>query len=234
MKRKGILMILTIVALLAFPCMAFADDLTWDTLNVEYNGEELVSDYSAGDVAAAINDIQPGDTMTLKVVVTNSSDKDISVWMSNSILQSLEDNGTATDGAYTYRLTSDRQEEAIYDSMVGGSDTTGGVGLYQTDNALEEFFYLTDLAAGDSTTVTLVISLDGNTQGNTYQEATATIALEFAVEEAATTNPPTPTPHTGDEFPLLPVCLVTGISGLVLLALALGRMRRAKGGEANE
>ena len=67
------------------------------------------------------------------------------------------------------------------------------------------------------------ISLDGETQGNNYQDRLADLRMNFAVQVAdqGGTTTTTNAPKTGDENNLLPYYIVMIISGLLFLYFAL-------------
>ena len=161
--------VLLVLLLAVFPASVFADDAG----SVTYDGENLVSDYNAIDVS----DLQPGDSQTYTIKVQNDGDEETDWWLSNEVVQSLEDSTEASGGAYTYILQYNGED--IYNNdTVGGEDTTGGEGLHKATNAMEEFFFLGTLAAGDSGEVTLTVALDGESQGNSYQDAAGQICCK--------------------------------------------------------
>lgn len=67
----------------------------------------------------------------------------------------------------------------LFDSETVGGD--GGAGLYEATDGLDEFFKLCTMAPGGSGYVTLYVKLDGETQGNGYQNTLARLRLNFAV-----------------------------------------------------
>ena len=86
---------------------------------------------------------------------------------------------------------------------------------------------------GKSGQVKLKIALDGESQGNGYQKTLAGLKMNFAVE-LRTPTPPSTTPdrptivRTGDDTNVLPLLLVMGISGLLLLALGIYGVKNRK------
>jgi hypothetical protein len=170
---------------------AYAEDYTggqgWQ---VEFTGEGMESSFTSSDISDAVYALQPGDSVTLFLSLKNSGPQDTDWYMANEVLSSLEDSqGVAGGGAYTYRLAytgNTGEEEVLFSSEnVGGEKTPGaGVGLHEATESLEEFFYLDRLGSGDGGTVTLRVVLDGETQGNTYQNTLASLQMNFAVEKA--------------------------------------------------
>ncbi len=76
-------------------------------------------------------------------------------------------------------------EVVLYDSeTVGGEGTSYvGKGLEQATDSLDDFFYLDRLDAGKAGSVHLKVILDGETQGNGYQDTLARLQMNFAVEK---------------------------------------------------
>ena len=129
--------------------------------------------------------IQPGDSIELKVKVTNSDSDSTDWYMTNEVIQTLEDaQESAAGGGYSYRLTyvgSDNTENVLYDSTtVGGEGTSkAGEGLKQVDNSTQEYFYLGRLASGESGMVHLTVGVEGETQGNGYQLTLAKLRMNL-------------------------------------------------------
>ena len=73
----------------------------------------------------------------------------------------------------------------LYSSdTVGGEEAAGGEeGLHEIANTPGEYFYLERLQQGETGRVTLWMRVDGETQGNGYQETLAHLQMNFAVEE---------------------------------------------------
>lgn len=239
---KKIITLLLVASLLVFPVMtAFAAEgstnITGGT--VEWDGSKLKSNLS--DIRQAVNDMQPGDKVTYTVEVKNSSSVDTDFWMSNSIIKSFEDNSSASNGAYTYYLAFKGPDGNVvfYDSAaVGGEDTSNGVGLHEATNTLEQDFMLATLSKGESGTVTLIVALDGETQGNAYQNATGALELQFGVEQqdiTTKTNTKTVTKtitapsnvKTGDDFNRSPLYIAALAAGVLLIVVATGRRKKA-------
>lgn len=195
--------------------------------------------------------LQPGDDITYSVRVLNQYDAQTEWYMKNEILHSLEDRSSvAAGGAYSYRLayTADSGAEVVLfdsDTVGGAGEHPAGEGLHEVSSALKEYFYFATLMPGQGGTVTLRVALEGESQGNAYQDTLADLQMAFAVailgggngpvDPTAPTNPgdtPVPTQpgsptdsvtivKTGDTTWLFPFFLAMGISGLALLGLAL-------------
>lgn len=256
--RKYVRYLITIMLLLLlFPASVWAEDTVSKQDNwVEFDKNHKMTDNftSNGISDEAKNDLQPGDTMTFKVDLRNTSSETTVWYMRNEVLQTLEkQQSIAKGGAYTYVLTyiGPKGTRVLYDSeAVGGSDedgagavVDGNIGLKQATVALddEKYIYLDNLSPGAKAQMTLKIGLDGETQGNDYQDTLARVELGFAVElvNSATTtsrrrSSSTSTqgaiartsPKTGDTSQVLLFSILTLAAGIVCIVLVTLRLRR--------
>lgn len=240
-------------ALLAFCLLALgsaqvrADDLLgqsgWKVTFTQDN--QMESNFGRSDMDEAISGMQPGDNITFTLNLESRSDKVTDWYLTNEVVNSLEDrsaNANTGGGAYTYYLAyegSNRQQVLFDSDTVGGEGSDEG--LKEATDALEDYVYLDTLSPGQSGVITLKIALDGETQGNHYQDTLADLQMNFAVElrENAPAVPQTPgTPKkpgslvkTGDENTPLLLALIMAGSGLVLLGFCIfqwteGRRRK--------
>ena len=85
--------------------------------------------------------------------------------------------------------------------------------------------------------MTLVVRLDGETEGNDYFNTLAKLKMKFAVEpqeaEGKKGKDTTRTVHrtivqTGDETNLFPLFVIVGVAGAALLVLAIVSLRLRK------
>ena len=209
-----------------------------------FDGEQVESNFSRRDILNVIGEMQPGDSVTLKIGIENQDNSGSDWYMRNQVLESLEKKGNpASGGAYTYRLSyvgADGNETVFFDSdSVGGEDSDEG--LKEATSSMEEWFYVDNIAPSRSGSISLTVALDGETQGNDYQDTLADLQMNFAVElrENAPAVPQTPgTPKkpgslvkTGDENTPLLLALIMAGSGLVLLGFCIfqwteGRRRK--------
>ncbi len=236
MKRNISRLLLTVLILMLFTGAVFANDYQGkDGWAVTYNGKELKTNFTSAEIVDTVSVMQPGDTVTFSVSIQNAGGKDADFWMSNKVIESFEDAGKASDGAYAYELvySGASGENVLYSSdTVGGEDKTGGEGLHKATGALENYFFLETLKNGQKGKVTVKVALDGETQGNAYQDAVAKLKLDFAVEDVKEGKPPI---KTGDTNNLLPYYLVALGAGAALLILVLFRMKKtAKEDGSNE
>lgn len=239
MKKKILCLAMMAVMVVGASTTVYADDFQGaDGWYAEFDGNDINSNFQSEDIADQMSEVQPGDSIELKVEIRNSASVETDWYMTNEVIQTLEEanNNRAQDGAYQYRLwyvAGDGTETVLYDSTtVAGTDSQEG--LHEATDSLEDYFYLARLANGGSGTVHLWVEVDGETQGNDYQETLAKLQMNFAVEEVAEggtttrTVTRTETVRTGDTAPVLYFSILALISGLVLFGAALYTMKNRK------
>ncbi|MBE6010373.1 MAG: LPXTG cell wall anchor domain-containing protein [Lachnospiraceae bacterium] len=214
--------------------MSFTGDPNWSvTFNQDNNMEE---NFKAGQIQDVMNQMEPGDDATITLTLKNDNDTTTDWYMTNEVIESLEESAkVASGGAYSYYLS--YNDDVLYDSTtVGGEGTSkAGVGLHQATNALDDFIYLDTLKKGESGKITLKVALDGETQGNDYQDTLAKLQMQFAVELApegttVTKNNvinQTKVVKTGDQN-MSPYAIAGGIAGVILLVLAIMSAKRRR------
>lgn len=230
-----------------------AEDVRKDGWKADYTGDAIESNFSSRDFADAVENLLPGDSVTINVSVKNSSKKNANFYASNEVLQSLEDSSKAKGGAYSYDLTwkGAGDKVILYSSESVGGENEGIPanlqGLHGATDNLEDFFYLDQLASGEEGLISLRVALNGETQGNNYQNTLARLRLNFAVEEAAagesrritrrgeSTVVYTPgAVQTSDPARMMFWSVATLISGLGFLICAVLYQRRSRGGDERE
>lgn len=240
-------MIAMILIFLMIPVRVSAEDISSSQNNwVEFTQDhKMIDNFKVNGITdEAKNDMQPGDTMTFKVQLKNSSSDTTAWYMRNEVLQTLEkQQSIAEGGAYTYVLTYQGPTETrvLYDSEnVGGSEADGSgavvdgkEGLEQATVALddEEYIYLDDLGSGAGAEMLLKIGLDGETQGNDYQDTLARVELGFATELVDTPTTPgthrnvTTSPRTGDRSHVLLFAMIALAAGILCIVLIFLRLK---------
>ena len=243
-KMSAVVLAVALVAVIAVASMGFlpnkalAEHLSGGSgWTVTYTSNGTMSDnYSSSQFADSLSALQPGDDITLTVALKHQNASEGDWYMSNEVIKTLE-SGAASGSAYSYKLTyhsaagSDRM---LYDSTTVGGDNSNG--LIDATNGLDDYFFLETLKNGQSASVTLEITLDGETEGNAYFETLAQLRMKFAVEGAPQGSSTTRTVvRTGDDTTLFPFYVVMIVSGVVLAGVAFATMRRSrqiKGGHA--
>ena len=189
-KAKRCLIIgLSIISLLSTSTVAFAETYSGGDWYVDFtSAKKMESNFGKG-FSDTLNLLQPGDKATFHVRVENSYKTDTDWYMTNKVLKSLEDaDNAAGSGAYTYLLTytdPSGKVNTLYNSEAVGGDVYQNKkteGLFEATQALEDYFYLDRLKTGDKGSIDLTVLLDGETQGNYYQNTLAQLQMNFAVE----------------------------------------------------
>ena len=245
MKKTFSVLAVLLVMAMAFSTAVFAEsrrtDENWGvTLTAD---GKLESNFSADEFNNAIYSLQPGDDVTITLKLRNNYKDTTDFYMLNEVMQSLEDaSSVAGGGAYSYELTYQSPNTTDLDILFR-SDSVGGEGYVKkdleglhgaTDN-LKDYFYLDTLSNGTEGLVTLKITLEGETQGNDYQDTLAELRLKFAVELDKPSRDVTVI-ITGEEVHPIPLIIAAASSGVLLLVLALVglRLRKSAGKEAQE
>ena len=243
MKKKVLCLVMAMVMVVGAGISVQAEDYEGkDGWVANFDGKEIKSNFGTSNLTEEAKSIQPGDSITLKVSIKNSDSGKTDWYMTNQAIQSLEDaKSAANGGAYEYRLAyinAAGKETELYNSeTVGGEGASTKEGLHQATDSLEEYFYLDRLDPGQSGMVKLRVKVDGETQGNDYQETLALLKMTFAVEkvtESTIRKVPgedkviTNRVKTGDTNKILLFCALALISGIILLILALMSMKRRR------
>ena len=240
MKKKILCLIMTLIMIVGASMTAYAEDyIGSDNWTVSFTGEKMDSNFAGSDIDESILNIQPGDSIRLQVNISNDSKRTTDWYMTNEVLESLEDAITVAEGgAYTYILSYvavDGTETVLFDSdAVGGENNLEALseGLHQATDNLEDYFYLDTLKTGEKGIVYLYVQLEGETQGNDYQDTLAKLQMNFAVElvEDGTIIQ---TVKTGDASPIMLFSLLALLSGVIVMIIAMKQMkdRREQKGE---
>lgn len=248
MKKRMFCFVTALLLMAGSVMTAWAEEYKGDNgWSVIFNGEKMESTFSTGSLSDVILAMQPGDDAAITLSLKNTADFTTDWYMTNEVLSSLEDSqSVANGGAYTYILTytnSAGEATTLYSSeAVGGEKTSNaGEGLHEATDSLKDYLYLERLGSGESGKISLEVALDGETQGNAYQDTLADLQMNFAVEKVtAPTTTTTPTGEkkkpggqgtvvqTGDSSHLGLWSAMALISGLVLLILAVMRLKRNK------
>ena len=208
----------------------------------------MTSTFKNTDIDDKIYEMEPGDTVDFHIQLKNEYKQTTDWYMTNKVLESLEDAQTVAEGgAYSYILTYIKQDgtkETLYSSEEVGGETknASGEGLHQATNSLKDYFYLDRLKSGQSGEITLKVKLEGETQGNTYQDTLAKLQMNFAVElvddstTPGTPDNPTKTPSkkspsrttvkTGDNSRVLLYSVIALIAGLVCAGAVVYNVRQ--------
>ena len=142
------------------------------------NSKEFVYDTSNSDFGDAFKDIIPGETRTLNFSIKNTSDENLQFYFTAKTANDF----TAAEGA-AYGITFSRDSENFYTGTLGGK--SGSLTNLQVGNAGTGASSLTDrllvasLAPGENQSISMTMTLDGETAGNDYQGKEAKFAFTF-------------------------------------------------------
>ena len=248
MKKKWLASVLALL-LAVTPITAYAEDFSGgDGWKVSFDGKKMTSTFKNKNIDDKIYEMEPGDTVDFHIQLKNEYKQTTDWYMTNKVLESLEDAQTVAEGgAYSYILTYIKQDgtkETLYSSEEVGGETknASGEGLHQATNSLKDYFYLDRLKSGQSGEITLKVKLEGETQGNTYQDTLAKLQMNFAVElvddstTPGTPDNPTKTPSkkspsrttvkTGDNSRVLLYSVIALIAGLVCAGAVVYNVRQ--------
>ena len=208
MKKKILCLAMTVIMAAGVHTTAFAKDYQGaDGWQVHFTGDKMESNFENKTVSDELATIQPGDSIELKVQLKNSDKGETDWYMTNEIIQTLEEaQESAEGGAYEYKLTyvgSDNTEKVLYNSDTVGGETQGN-GYQNTLAKLRINFAVEKVKVSNTITKTKIVK---------------------------TTN----TVKTGDTARVLLFSVLTLISGLILLAYGIytynknTKKRRRKG-----
>lgn len=248
-KRIGNLILMAgLVSCLSLPVMAADADL-YGQVSFTKDGKMSESDLNSQGLLGQIANMQPGDSKTIEMRVVNDYAKSTNWYLSNEVIQSLQeaDAERSLGGGYGYKLSYEGPTGStiLYESKaLGGS---GFEGLHEMNivdkdrqnDDIDKFVFLDTLNNNQSGVVSLEISLDGETQGNDYQEKIAEVALQFATEIAdpGTVQEKDKVVHKTEKKRVvntstltnrLPWLVLSAVSGLILLILAFFGLRERK------
>ncbi|MBQ6663680.1 MAG: hypothetical protein IJM69_09100 [Firmicutes bacterium] len=239
MKKKsiGLLAVLILLLGLVIPAAVQAETFNGsDDWKVTFTTDAtLVSNFHNNVLSDTLSEMEPGDVARFQIELVSAHASDADWYMKNNVLYSLEDrskNAATAGGGYTYRLVftdAAGKENVLFSSKnVGGETITpAGEGLHEATDALKDYFYLGTFKQGQTGKMFLEVSLEGESQGNDYQDTLADLVMQFAVELPETKK--VYTPKTGDPSHLLPYYIAIAAAGLILLVLAIVLWRKRKG-----
>lgn len=230
MKKRIVMLCSAMLLVLASTVTAYAEERQGEAgWEVVFDGSDMKSNFSPSDMDDEIYNMQPGDTVELTITLKNATEKETDWYMRNEVLQTLEDASKAEGGAYDYLLTYTNSAEELtelYSSeYFGGEGIYGGMGLKSATKTLDEYVHLERMAGGNTGTVKLKVRLDGETQGNSYQNTLARLQMDFAVEQPESGPGGRRPVRTGDQTKIMLYVVLTLVAGMTLLVIAVLRLR---------
>lgn len=169
--------------------------------------------------------LEPGDSAVFTIQLRNENDEAADFWMDRRTIDSLEVWGNdpeMTGGGYSYVLTYEGPEgsRTLYSSLkIEGEDFQANTSSDMVVKKIDEnsYIFLDTYEKGNGGVIKLTISLDGETQGNDYQDTLADLAMDFAVELSGSDT----LIKTGDVNRPLPYFIAMTGAGIVLLILGI-------------
>ena len=199
----------TISFLLALLLLATTSALAASSVTFEGGAENFVflpgSQFSDSDLFQNYKMVMPGDVLTQRITVCNTSNKQVRIYMRAEPVDA-----SYRDFLSQMNLQVSCKDEQIFDAAV--SETA-----QLTENTLLGTF---KTAGSTELVVTLTVPLD---LGNEYMCTMGIVPWTFLVEEV----PDEDTPHTGDDFELGTWLLAAGMI-LAAIAVVLVQMKRQK------
>lgn len=153
-----------------------------------------------GNFGSAFEGMLPGDERTQQIILKNTYEKPVDFYMEVDVIKALEEAGAA-DAAYQFSLSvtqdsvNNGEPQIIYggadneDAWIGGEDSNG---LGDINDVLAEYgengIKVATLQQNEEAVISLSVTLDGITAGNTYQDVDGT--FQFAFHASYDTNDP--------------------------------------------
>lgn len=246
-------LMIAMIAGSALSVSAESYDFTDEDFHCYFENGTMVENFEEKKIAQAVENLQPGDDMTFKVVYENRSDDTTDWYMENAIAKTLEQTrsqrlavsgiGEAENGGYSYELIhvdKNGAEDVLFnseglDKVFGSKDdeaVTGREGLKQATNALEDWFFIQTLEPGESGEVILKVALEGETEVNDYMDTDGEVNVRFAVEVPESTT--RKIVKTGDYTNITRWVAILMAAGVLLLILAIFSKKRDRKEAHNE
>ena len=222
---------LALSALLVAFCLspsAMAESYSISSFNCTFSGSKLYQN-GGGSLRAELSRLEPGDSLTLAIPLQNNDTVSTDWYMQNKIIKSLEDSRNVKGGAYEYNLSytdSLGNTTVFFDSSAVGGDNGS---IKTATGNLNDYFFVDTLAPGKTGEVLLKVAVDGEADGNSYQNSMAELNISFAVEKAgSTTKNVYYGPKTGDSLNMTAwgVVFILSLAALTTVSMIMVHTRR--------
>lgn len=134
--------------------------------------EKFINANSEGEVFN-LEGMYPGETRTETLTLVNNDYREMKFYMNSKVLD--EFGNETSSGAIAYDFNFKINGEDLFDGLIGGEDNVG-------DGMMEDNILIATLAKGETATLEMSITADGDTMDNSYQDATGLIQYTFSVE----------------------------------------------------
>ena len=246
MKKKTIVTaVLTMAMAFGFSMNVAAADTN---TNVSFTGDAGKFIKVSGDSETdGFGQMDPGETNTVNLTLTNDSSNEMKFYISADLLQDIAQQGASKTAVYTFDIKKNGAATPFFQAEIsGGAKTDAG-----TDNVSIGKEYMTDnnnilldtLKKGESSQVAISLGLDGSSTGDDYQGTTGQIQFVLSAE-----TPDTPAPSnivkkvvnyvqgagtnvvktvkTGDILPL--GIMAAALISLIAIAVVLVKRRKSR------
>lgn len=215
-----------------------------ETPTVTFDGSSQMkyTYYDKQNFGSAFTGMLPGEERKQEIILQNKSDKTADFYMEVEIIRALEEASQASGAAYKFSLgvtqnsVNNGEKSVIYGGTAEGKAWIGGdnSGLSQINEVLKNYgqkgIKVATLKSGETAVISLTVTLDGMTGGNTYQDLNGTFEFAF---HAGYENPGDAIVNhvngkdsillksvkTGDETKIIPVviCMIMSITVIGIL-----------------
>lgn len=188
--------------------------------------------------------MMPGETRSETFTLVNNDARELSFYLNTQVLRDLGESNN-TIGA-VYEITFARDGEVFYDGTVGGEN---GSLVDMSGQSMGENMLMATLAENESSVIEMTIGIDGDSMGNTYQNAAGELQFAFSVEyddpevvEPTIVEKVVQLPgkeiervvagvKTGDYSVIAPYVIALIVAGGLMIGLIVTRKKKAEEGE---
>jgi len=171
---------LLMASLLAISVAVPAQAATNDDKVINFEGEaEAFATVKDSDIN--FQDMEPGETRTVSLLLTNNDFNTLRFYMSGSVPENIANKGNS-EAVYDVKLSKDG---TVFFEGTVGSTTDGSINATNTNSVVQNLndrFLLASLSQGTDTTVEMAVTLDGDSANNTYMSQEGAIQLNISVE----------------------------------------------------
>lgn len=122
--------------------------------------------------------MMPGESRSEVFTLVNNDPRELSFFLDTDVLKDLGEDSKTTGAVYN--ITFKRDGETFYEGTVGGED---GTLKDLSGESMGESLLMATLNENETTEIETTIGLDGDSMGNTYQDAAGQLQFRFSVEQ---------------------------------------------------
>lgn len=181
MKKITVLTAALMVMLMFAPTLhVAAADRATNTNIIFENGSGHNFKVEGGSGADGFGEMEPGEAKSLDLTLSNDSADEMKFYMSANILKDIAQEGDSRTAVYTFDISKNDSDTSFFSAVIsGGANNNISIGKeYLTDNNI----LLDTLKKGESSKVSIVLELDGDSAGNDYQGTSGEVQFVFSSE----------------------------------------------------